>query len=387
MFRVWAVFVSAVIVAASGTLPAYAYKRGFDPTACATLCPVPGCPENASADSELKLSDRGFPLTNSFYLPTKIQRYTPFRVNMSSSPVAVNALILEFRSTSGGSTEPLGHFVEWSEPALRPIKCDGGPANALTNTDESGKQDFWFTWMPPDMEEIDVALKGTFVVNNEYWYNIEVASGFQVEEFPPSKEGCGSTKSCVTLSSTKSKCEWASRCDLSITYKLSADNQTMETTIGGKASMAGRYVALGFTNDSLGMKAASIFACIRTEMGAEVRHFTLHDAGSVPVETNQVLEDMAFKQDKERVWCRFSMPVRVAGSDLTGHLHQLYFWGQANVTTGQIELSPPYKRSKGTIQVGVPHHSRLTSASRENAPALAVLVVGLLSAALLWRTP
>lgn len=387
MFRAWSVFVSALVVAGSATLPASAYKMGFDPTTCATLCPVPGCPENASADSELKLSDRGFPLTNSFSFPAKIQRYTPFRVNMSSPSVAVNALILVFRSTSGGSTEPLGHFVDWSKPTLRSIQCDGGPANALTNSDESGKQEFWFTWMPPDMEEIDVALKGTFVVNNEYWYNIEVASGFQVEEFPPSKEGCGSTKSCVTLSSTKSKCEWASRCDLSITYKLSADNRTMEVTIGGKASMPGRYVALGFTNDSLEMKAASIFACIRTENDAEVRHFTLHDANSVPVETNRVLEDATYKQDKERVWCRFSTPVRVAGSDLTGHLHQLYFWGQANLTTGQIEMSPPYKRSKGTIQVGVPHHSRLTSASRENAPALAVLVVGLLSAALLWRTP
>ncbi|KAH9371141.1 hypothetical protein HPB48_000032 [Haemaphysalis longicornis] len=112
------------------------------------------------------------------------------------------------------------------------------------------------------------------------------------------------------------------------------------------------------------IKDASIFACIRTERGAEVRHFTLHDANSVPVETNQVLGDVTVKQDKERVWCRFSMPVRVAGSDLTGHLHQLYFWGQANVTTGQIELRPPYKRSNGTIQPVPILLSSLTSATR-----------------------
>lgn len=387
MFRAWAVLVSAVIVAGSATFLASAYKTGFDASTCATLCPVPGCPENASADSELKLSDRGFPLTNSFSSPEKIQRYTPFRVNMSSRSVPVNALILVFRSTSGGSTEPLGHFVDWSKSTLRSIQCDGGPTNALTNVDASGKQEFWFTWMPPDLEEIDVALKGTFVVNNEYWYNIEVKSGFPVDEFPPSKEGCGHTKSCVTLSSTKSKCEWASRCDLSITYKLSADNRTLEVTIGGRASMAGRYVAIAFTNDSQEMKGASIFACIRTERLAEVRHFTLHDGNSAPVETTQVLEDTTFQQDKERVWCRFSTPVRVAGVDLSAPLHQLYFWGQANLTSGQIEMSPPYKWSKGTVQVGVPQHSRLTSASRENAPALSVLVVGLLSAALLWSTP
>lgn len=387
MFRAWAVFVSAVIVAGSVTFPASAYKSGFDASTCSTLCPVPGCPENASADSELKLSDRGFPLTNSFSFPEKIRRYTPFRVNMSSPSVPVNALILVFRSTSGGSTAALGDFVHWSDSTLQPIKCDGGRNSALTNKDASGKQEFWFTWMPPESEEIDVALKGTFVVNNEYWYNIEVESGFPVDEFPPSKDGCGETKSCVTLSSTKTKCAWASRCDLSITYKLSPDNRTLEVTIGGKASMAGRYVALAFTNDSQEMKGASIFACIRTERLAEVRHFTLHDANSAPVETTQVLEDMAFEQDMERVWCRFSTPVRVAGVDLSAPLHQLYFWGQANLTSGQIEMSPPYKRSKGAIQVGVPQKSSLTSASRENAPALSVLVVGLLSAALLWSTP
>ncbi|XP_065301756.2 uncharacterized protein [Dermacentor albipictus] len=375
-------FVCAVLSVGSGKSSAPAYEEGFDKSACQTLCPVPGCPDNASDDTELKLSERGFPLANSFQFPDKIRRYTPFRVNMSSPDVAVNALILVFRSTSGG-TEPQGYFEKWSD-SLRPLQCEDGPPNALTNRDLSGKHDFWFSWMPPDLPEIDVALKGTFVVNNEYWYDIEIASAFQVDEFPVSMEGCGQAKSCVTLSRTRTKCEKASRCDLTVTYALSADNRTLEVTMGGVASMAGRYLAIAFTNDTETLKGTSIFACTRTERLAEVRHFTLADDKSMPVETNQVLENTAFEQDGERVWCRFETPVRVAGFDLAAPLYQLYFWGQANLTSGQIEMSPPYKTSKEPIQVGVAQHSRLTSASsRESAPVLAVLVAGLVASILL----
>ncbi|XP_075538038.1 uncharacterized protein LOC142572653 [Dermacentor variabilis] len=375
-------FVCAVLSVGSGKSSAPAYEEGFDKSACQTLCPVPGCPDNASDDTELKLSERGFPLANSFQFPDKIRRYTPFRVNMSSPDVAVNALILVFRSTSGG-TEPQGYFDKWSD-SLRPLQCEDGPPNALTNGDLSGKHDFWFSWMPPDLPEIDVALKGTFVVNNEYWYDIEIASAFQVDEFPVSMEGCGQVKSCVTLSRTRTKCEKASRCDLTVTYALSADNRTLEVTMGGVASMAGRYLAIAFTNDTEALKGASIFACTRTERLAEVRHFTLADDKSMPMETNQVLENTAFEQDGERVWCRFETPVRVAGFDLAAPLYQLYFWGQANLTSGQIEMSPPYKTSKEPIQVGVAQHSRLTSASsRESAPVLAVLVAGLVASILL----
>ncbi|XP_072142630.1 uncharacterized protein [Dermacentor andersoni] len=375
-------FVCAVLSVGSGKSSAPAYENGFDKSACQTLCPVPGCPDNASDDTELKLSERGFPLANSFQFPDKIRRYTPFRVNMSSPDVAVNALILVFRSASGG-TEPQGYFDKWSD-SLRPLQCEDGPPNALTNGDLSGKHDFWFSWMPPDLPEIDVALKGTFVVNNEYWYDIEIASAFQVDEFPVSMEGCGQSKSCVTLSRTRTKCEKASRCDLTVTYALSADNRTLEVTMGGVASMAGRYLAIAFTNDTDTLKGASIFACTRTERLAEVRHFTLADDKSMPMETNQVLENTAFEQDGERVWCRFETPVRVAGFDLAAPLYQLYFWGQANLTSGQIEMSPPYKTSKEPVQVGVAQHSRLTSASsRESAPVLAVLVAGLVASILL----
>lgn len=382
MFVAVVMFVCAVLSVGSGQSSAPAYEKGFDKSACQTLCPVPGCPDNASADTELKLSERGFPLANSFKFADKIRRYTPFRVNMSSPNVAVNALILVFRSANGG-TEPQGYFDKWSD-SLAPLQCEDGPPNALTNRDLSGKHDFWFTWMPPDLPEIDVALKGTFVVNNEYWYDLEIGSAFQVDEFPVSMEGCGQVKSCVTLSRTRTKCEKASRCDLTVTYALSADNRTLEVTMGGVASMAGRYLAIAFTNDSETFKSASIFACTRTERLAEVRHFTLADDKSMPMETNQVLENTAFEQDGERVWCRFETPVRVASFDLAAPLYQLYFWGQANLTSGQIEMSPPYKTSKEPIQVGVPQHSKLTSASsRESAPVLAVLVAGLVASILL----
>ncbi|XP_037510192.1 uncharacterized protein LOC119386971 [Rhipicephalus sanguineus] len=383
MFVVVVVFVCAALSVGEGDSSAPAYQNGFDKSACQTLCPVPGCPDNASADTELKLSERGFPLASSFQFPEKIRRYTPFRVNMSSPNVAVNALILVFRSRITGGTEPQGYFDNWSD-SLKPLQCEGGPPNALTNKDLSGKNDFWFSWMPPDVPEIDVALKGTFVVNNEYWYDIEIGSAFPVDEFPVSMEGCGQAKSCVTLSRTRTKCEKASRCDLTVTYSLSADNRTLEVTMGGVASMAGRYLAIAFTNDSESLKSASIFACTRTERLAEVRHFTLADDKSMPVETNQVLGNTAFEQDGERVWCRFETPVRVAGFDLSVPLYQVYFWGQANLTSGQIEMSPPYKTSKEPIQVGVAQHSRLTSASsRESAPVLAVLVSGLMAAILL----
>ncbi|KAL1425143.1 hypothetical protein MTO96_019488 [Rhipicephalus appendiculatus] len=325
---------------------------------------------------------------------------------MSSPNVAVNALILAFRSRTTGGTEPQGYFDSWSD-SLKPLKCDGdGPPNALTNKDLSGKNDFWFSWMPPKAQEIDVALSsrcfrgapllvrtkprktlalgGTFVVNNEYWYNIEIKSDFKVNEFPVSMEGCGETKSCVTLSRTRTKCEKASRCDLTVAYSLSADNRTLEVTMGGVASMAGRYLAIAFTNDSESLKSSNIFACIRTERLAEVRHFTLADDKSVPVESNQVLEETLFEQDGELVWCRFKAPVRAPNFDLSVPLYQVYFWGEANRTSGQIEMSPPYKTSKEPIQVGVAQHSRLTSASsRESAPVLAVLVSGLMAAILL----
>lgn len=377
------VFVCAALSVGEGDSSAPAYEKGFDKSACHTLCPVPGCPNNASTDMGLKLSERGFPLANSFQFPEKIRRYTPFRVNMSSPNVAVHALILAFRSRTTGGTEPQGYFDGWSD-SLQPLQCEDGPPNAITNKDLSGKNDFWFSWMPPDAQEIDVALRGTFVVNNEYWYNIEINSDFRVDEFPVSMEGCGQTKSCVTLSRTRTKCDKASRCDLTVTYSLSADNRTLEVTMGGVASMAGRYLAIGFTNDSESLKGASIFACTRTEKLAEVRHFTLADEKSMPMETNRVLENTLFEQDGERVWCRFQTPVRVAGFDLSVPLYQVYFWGQSNLTSGQIEMSPPYKTSKEPIQVGVPQESRLTSASsRESAPVLAVLVSGLLAATLL----
>uniref|UniRef100_A0A131YY35 DOMON domain-containing protein n=1 Tax=Rhipicephalus appendiculatus TaxID=34631 RepID=A0A131YY35_RHIAP len=384
MFVAVVMFVCAALSVGEGDSSAPAYQNGFDKSACQTLCPVPGCPDNASADTELKLSERGFPLASSFQFPEKIRRQSPFRVNMSSPNVAVNALILAFRSRTTGGTEPQGYFDSWSD-SLKPLKCDGdGPPNALTNKDLSGKNDFWFSWMPPKAQEIDVALRGTFVVNNEYWYNIEIKSDFKVNEFPVSMEGCGETKSCVTLSRTRTKCEKASRCDLTVAYSLSADNRTLEVTMGGVASMAGRYLAIAFTNDSESLKSSNIFACIRTERLAEVRHFTLSDDKSVPVESNQVLEDTLFEQDGELVWCRFKVPVRPPNFDLSVPLYQVYFWGEANRTSGQIEMSPPYKTSKEPIQVGVAQHSRLTSASsRESAPVLAVLVSGLMAAILL----
>ncbi|XP_077514030.1 uncharacterized protein LOC144124939 [Amblyomma americanum] len=386
MFFAVVMFLWAVLGFGNGETLAPAYAKGFDMSACQTLCPVPGCPGNTSADSELKLSERGFPLTKNFEFPPKIRRYTPFRVNMSSPNVAVNALILVFRSTAGDTDEPQGYFDQWSD-SLRALQCEGGPPNALTNKDLSGKQELWFSWMPPDLPDIDVALKGTFVVNNEYWYHLEIASGFQVDEFPVSMEGCGQAKSCVTLSRTRTKCDKASRCDLTVTYSLSPDNRTLEVTMGGVASMAGRYLAIAFTNDTDTLKGSSIFACIRTERLAEVRHFTLNDEKILPVQTNQVLENTLFEQDGERVWCRFETPVRSPGVDLTLPLYQYYFWGQANLTSGQIEMSPPFKMSKDAIQVGVAQHSRLTSASsRESAPVLAVLAAGLLAAALLRPT-
>uniref|UniRef100_L7M9G1 Putative secreted peptide n=1 Tax=Rhipicephalus pulchellus TaxID=72859 RepID=L7M9G1_RHIPC len=383
MFVAVVMFVCAALSVGEGDSSAPAYQNGFDKDACQTLCPVPGCPNNASADTELKVSERGFPLATSFQFPEKMRRHTPFRVNMSSPNVAVNALILVFRSRIPGDTEPLGYFDDWSD-SLQPLRCKDGPPNALTNKDLSGKNDFWFTWRVPDLPDIDVALKGTFVINNEYWYDIEIKSDFKVDEFPVSRVGCGETKSCVTLSRTRTKCDKASRCDLIVTYSLSADNKTMDVTMGGAASMAGRYLAIAFTNDSESLKGASIFACIRTEMLAEVRHFTLADDKSMPVPTNQVFEDPAYEQDGERVWCRFRAPVRVAGVDLSVPLYQVYFWGEANLTSGQIEMSPPYKTSKEPIQVGVHQDSKLTSASsRENAPVLAVLVSGLMAAILL----
>lgn len=383
MFVAVVMLVCAVLSVGYGEISAPAYKEGFDKSACQTLCPVSGCPHNASANTELKLSERGFPLASSFQFPEKIRRNTPFRVNMSSPNVAVNALILVFRSRTNGGAEPQGYFEAWSD-SLKPLHCNDGPVNALTNGDLSGKHDFSFAWMPPDLSEIDVALKGTFVVNNEYWYDIEIGSAFPVNEFPVSMEGCGEMKSCVTLSRTRTKCERASRCDLTVTYSLSADNRTLEVTMGGVASMAGRYLAIAFTNDSESLKGASIFACTRTERLAEVRHFTLADDKSMPLETNQVFENTLFEQDGERVWCRFDTPVRVAGVDLSVPLYQVYFWGQANLTSGQIEMSPPYKTSKEPIQIGVAHLSKLTSASsRESAPVLAVLVAGLMAAILL----
>lgn len=60
----------------------YGYKNGFTKDACETLCPLPGCPANTTGDGSdagLKLSDRGFPLSNSFKFSEKIRRTTPFR--------------------------------------------------------------------------------------------------------------------------------------------------------------------------------------------------------------------------------------------------------------------------------------------------------------------
>ncbi|KAK8787050.1 hypothetical protein V5799_023167 [Amblyomma americanum] len=116
---------------------------------------------------------------------------------MSSPNVAVNALILVFRSTAGDTDEPQGYFDQWSD-SLRALQCEGGPPNALTNKDLSGKQELWFSWMPPDLPDIDVALKGTFVVNNEYWYHLEIASGFQVDEFRE-RHFCATLYHCVSI--------------------------------------------------------------------------------------------------------------------------------------------------------------------------------------------
>lgn len=307
----------------------YGYKNGFTKDACETLCPLPGCPANTTGDGSdagLKLSDRGFPLSNSFKFSEKIRRTTPFRVTMASS-VSVNALMLMFRDVGGDAgAAPLGYFVEWSK-GLRPVKCEGGPPNALTNEDFTPKKDLWFTWMPPDLPEIEVLLRGTFVVGNEYWYNLNVGSGFPVDEFPVSMTGCGDSKSCMTLSRDRTKCDRASRCDMSLTYALTNDNRSLEVTMGGKAPVTGDYVALGFTEDPKMLKETSIFACIRTQDLAAVEHFSLEDAKKAAVRTNAVLEDTLFEQDGERVWCRFKTPVKVAGYDLTLPRYQVYLWG------------------------------------------------------------
>ncbi|KAG0414783.1 hypothetical protein HPB47_008066 [Ixodes persulcatus] len=281
-------------------------------------------------------------------------------VNMTSQ-LAVNALMVLFRDASDDSEarSPQGFFVDWSE-SLKPVACEQGPPNALTNKDLSDKDHLWFTWMPPDTAEINVVLRGTFVVGDEYWYNVNVGGDFAVDEFPVSMEGCGDTKSCVTLSRTRTKCDKASRCDLSLTYALGSDNRSLDITMGGAAPVTGQYLALGFTDDPIMLKNANIFACTRTHDLATVQHFTLQDLDSTPVETNQVLEDPSFEQDGERIWCRFSTPVHVAGYDLSLPRHQVYLWGETNVTSQSIKIAPPYMVSKTPIKVGVPIYSRLT---------------------------
>uniref|UniRef100_V5HSV7 Putative secreted protein n=1 Tax=Ixodes ricinus TaxID=34613 RepID=V5HSV7_IXORI len=369
-----------LLLLASGLCPAY--RTGFDADACESLCPVPGCPTNTSAkDAGPKLSDRGFPLSGSFQFSPKMRRTTPFRVNMTSQ-LAVNALMVLFRDASDDSEarSPQGFFVDWSD-SLKPVACEQGPPNALTNKDLSDKDHLWFTWMPPDTAEINVVLRGTFVVGNEYWYNVNVGGDFAVDEFPVSMEGCGDTKSCVTLSRTRAKCDKASRCDLSLTYALGSDNRSLEITMGGAAPVTGHYLALGFTDDPIMLKNANIFACTRTHDLATVQHFTLQDIDSTPVETNQVLEDPSFEQDGERIWCRFSTPVHVAGYDLSLPRHQVYLWGETNVTSQSIKIAPPYMVSKTPIKVGVPIYSRLTrnAATTRTASWIMALATALLA--------
>ncbi|CAN7997774.1 unnamed protein product, partial [Ixodes hexagonus] len=253
-------------------------------------------------------------------------------VNLTS-PLVVNALMVLFSDASHESERrsPQGYFVQWSE-SLKPVACEDGPPNALTNKDLSDKTQLWFTWMPPDRAEINVVLSGTFVVGNEYWYNVKIAGDFAVDEFPVSMEGCGDTKSCVTLSKDRAKCDRPSKCHLSLTYALSSDNRSLEVTMSGAAQVTGRYLALGFTEDPVMLKETSIFACTRTHDLATVQHFTLPDVDSTPVETNQVLEDTSFEQDGERIRCRFKTPVNVAGYDLSLPRHQVYLWGDTNST-------------------------------------------------------
>lgn len=355
---------------------AIAYKNGFTQEACETLCPFPDCTNSTTSDaSEINRSERGFPYSGTFQFPDRIRRTTPFKVNMSiPSGLAVNALMLVFH---GSGNEPLGHFSEVSNN-LRTIACSGGPPNALTNRDFSEKNNLWFVWMPPDLPDARVSLKGTFVFENEYWYNINVKDNFNVDTFPPSMSSCGKKESCVTVSRTAVKCEKASRCDLTLSYVLTDNNRTLEITLGGVAPEAGRYLAIGFTDDRQKLKDANIFACTRTEALATVEHFTLEDVAKIPVKTEQVLEEPTFELDGERVWCKFRTPVQLAGYDLVAPHYQLYFYGKTDTNTGVIEIGPKYVVSKERIEIGVPLDKQLTSGALTLASLCTLLTCMLL---------
>ncbi|KAM7303038.1 hypothetical protein ISCGN_018546 [Ixodes scapularis] len=304
-----------------------------------------------------------------------------WKVNLTSQ-LAVNALMVLFRDASDDSEarSPQGFFVDWSD-SLKPVACEQGPFNALTNKNLSEKDHLWFTWMPPDTAEINVVLRGTFVVGDEYWYNVNIGGDFVVDEFPVSMEGCGDTKSCVTLSRTRAKCDKASRCDLSLTYALGSDNRSLDITMGGVAPVTGHYIALGFTDDPIMLKNTHIFACTRTHDLATVQYFSLQDLDSTPVETDQVFGAPSFEQDGERIWCRFLTPTFVPGHDLTLPRYQVYLWGETNVTSQSIKIAPPYMVSKTPIKVGVPIYSRLTrnAATTRTASWIMALATALLA--------
>ncbi|XP_064456048.1 uncharacterized protein LOC135366957 [Ornithodoros turicata] len=333
-----------------------AYKKGFAKEACKTLCPIVNCTDNglAAREVELKRSDRGFPLSESFEFDKKIRRTKPFRVTVNiKNGVDVNALMLVFREGIEG--KPLGYFKNFSDN-LVPVQCDGGPPNAVTNKDFSPKSSFWFEWMPTDISDINIALRGTFVVNDEYWYNIEVKSNFLVDTFPPSMSECGRTKSCVTLSRTAAKCDKASRCDITLKYGLSPDNRTLEVVLGGVAPQTGQYVAVGFTDDRDTMKDIRIFSCRRTEDRAAVE---IEDDSLQ--ESEGVIEEVDTEQDGERVWCSFKTPVKVGDYNLIAPRYQVYLHGTADTTTGRIKIGPKFTTSKKKIEIGVPFESNLTS--------------------------
>lgn len=83
-----------------------------------------------------------------------------------------------------------------------------------------------------------------------WWTNL-TCYRFLCDATAVSMEGCGDTKSCVTLSRTRTKCDKASRCDLSLTYALGSDNRSLDITMGGVAPVTGHYIALGFTDDPI----------------------------------------------------------------------------------------------------------------------------------------
>ncbi|KAF2360424.1 DOMON domain [Trinorchestia longiramus] len=198
-----------------------------------------------------------------------------------------------------------------------------------------------------------------------------------------STKDCARSKSCYRLCpSGRFMCPGYAALYMA-TLSLTANNNSVAITLGGRVFSNDSYIALGVSSDPSELKGADISAChALPEGGVTVSHYLLDDVSSVPDLHKGKLTLQRQDSDSDQIWCSFERELKgdsVNSMMLHTPKHFLFFSGVINSSGLHV---PPLSEIKLTeklmMEEGYFNQVAYSNALQLLAPLCSSVMLGLL---------